>query len=212
MAAQLTRSLNHFKMDVHTFLPASSETRKCESSRFPLVDAFSFYYLRVVDYSMENASIGSSQNYNIRIQSDWDRCSLKGMREIAAREREGGWSLVFLIEDLAVHGNAVGQWFERLLAALLSLIKRIRWKDFANPLLMENYYLNAALYSLALAWLLSPCIFNFFLFLALPLFSALSLFCRFLSAKKNILYSGQIKVNRLMHFSQPFRDAFQKRY
>lgn len=33
--------------------------------------------------------------------------------------------------------------------ALLSLIKRIRWKDFVNPLLMENYYLNAALYSLA---------------------------------------------------------------
>lgn len=29
---------------------------------------------------------------------------------------------------------------------LLTFIKRIQWKDFTNPFLIENYYLNAALY------------------------------------------------------------------
>ena len=35
-------------------------------------------------------------------------------------------------------------------STLLTLIKRNRWKDFANPFLMENYYLNASLYLKAL--------------------------------------------------------------
>lgn len=87
--------------------------------------------------------VGSSQII-IFVHIGYHRQSWEG--GVRERNENGGWisetswlkTLQCMEMQLANDSTAVP----------LSLIKRIRWKDFVNPLLMENYYLNAALYSL----------------------------------------------------------------
>lgn len=120
------------------------------------LDAFSFlYYPSVVDYTYNclHRSNGSwKKNIVIFIQTHGNggikRTTEKHPIKKAHFPR---WLKTLRCIEMQLANDST--------VASLSLIKRIRWKDFANPLLMENYYLNAALYSSAFFFIIL-CIFN----------------------------------------------------